>query len=108
MDMLKIPIHDHGFTTSTYTPMECLNIDFISPFRDQVYTLVTVCTFTRCVELYHTIDSTAISAADSLLKDFGRFGAPHQLRSDNGQHFIADVIHKFLARLRVKHCLTLA
>ena len=29
MNMLKIPIHAHGFTTSTYTPMECLNIDFI-------------------------------------------------------------------------------
>ena len=28
MSMLKIPIHAHGFTTSTYTPMECLNIDF--------------------------------------------------------------------------------
>ena len=27
--MLKILIHAHGFTTSTYTPMECLNIDFI-------------------------------------------------------------------------------
>ena len=26
MNMLKIPIHAHGFTTSTYTPMECLNI----------------------------------------------------------------------------------
>ena len=29
MSMLKIPIHAHGFTTFTYTPMECLNIDFI-------------------------------------------------------------------------------
>jgi hypothetical protein len=25
MSMLKIPIHVHGFSTSTYTPMECLN-----------------------------------------------------------------------------------
>ena len=28
MSMLKIPIHAHGFTKSTYTPMECLNIGF--------------------------------------------------------------------------------
>ena len=88
--------------------MECLNIDFIGPFPDQVYILVIVCTFTRCDEFYHTIDATAISAPESLLKDFGRFGPPHQLRSDNGPHFIADVIHKFLARVLVKDCLTLA
>ena len=41
----KIPIHAHGFTTSTYTPMECLNIDFIDPFPDQGYILVIVDTF---------------------------------------------------------------
>ena len=28
MNMLKIPIHAHGFTTSTYTPMEYLNVHF--------------------------------------------------------------------------------
>ena len=49
MNMLKIPIHAHGFTTSTYTPMECLNIDFIGPFPDQGYILVIVDTFTRWV-----------------------------------------------------------
>ena len=45
MNMLKIPIHAHGFTTS----MECLNIDFIGPFPDQGYILVIVDTFTRWV-----------------------------------------------------------
>ena len=34
----------------------------------------------------------SLSAAECLLKHFGRFGAPHQLRSDNGPHFIAEVI----------------
>ena len=76
MNMLEIPIHAHGFTTSTYTPMECLNIDFIGPFPDQGYILVIVDTFN------HTTDATALSAAECLLKHFGRFGAPHQLRSD--------------------------
>ena len=42
MNMLDIPIHAHGFTISTYTPMECLNIDFIGPFPDQGYILVIV------------------------------------------------------------------
>ena len=108
MNMLIIPIHAHGFLTSTYTPMECLNIDFIGPFPDQGYILVIVDIFTRCVELYHTTDATALSAAECLLKHFGRFGAPHQLRSDNGSHFIAEMIRRFLHLIGVSQTLTLA
>ena len=106
MNMLKITIHAHGITTSTYTPMECFNIDFIGPFPDQGYILVIVDTFTRWVELYHTTDATALSTAECLLKHFGRFA--HQLRSDNGPHFIADVIREFLHLIGVSHTLTLA
>ena len=108
MNMLKLPIHAHHFTTSTYTPMECLNIDFIGPFPDGGHILVIICTFTRWIELYVTVDCTAQTAAECLLQHFGRFGAPHQLRSDNGPHFIADVIREFLALIGIEHCLTLA
>ena len=108
MSMLKIPIHAHRFTTSTYTPMECLNIDYIGPFPDKGYILVIVDTFTKWIELYDTEDATALSAAQCLLKHFGRFGAPYQLRSDNGPHFIADLIREFLALVGIQHCLTLA
>ena len=94
--MLKIPIYAHHFTTSTYTPMECLNIDFVGPFLDRGYILAILCTFARWIELYHTLETTALSAAECLLKHFGRFGAPYQLRSDNGPHFIADLIREFL------------
>ena len=58
--------------------------------------------------MYHTTDATALSAAECLLKHFGRFGAPHQLLSDNGPHFIADVIREFLHLIGVSHTLTLA
>ena len=108
MSMLKIPIHAHGFTTSTYTPMECLNVDFIGPFPDGGYIFVIVDTFTRWVELFHTVDATALSAAKCLFQHFGRFGSPYQLRSDNGPHFVADLITEFLALVGVQHCLTLA
>ena len=50
----------------------------------------------------------SITAAECLLKHFGRFGAPYQLRSDNGPHFIADLIREFLLLIGVKHYLTLA
>ena len=108
MSMLKIPIHAHHFTTSTFTPMECFNIDLVGPFPDGGYILVIVRTFTRWIELYDTLDATALSAAEWLLKLFGRFGAPYQLRSDNGPHFIADLIREFLLLIGVKHCLTFA
>ena len=39
---------------------------------------------------------------------FISFGAPYQLLSDNGPHFIADLIREFLLLIGVKHCLTLA
>ena len=54
-----------------------------------------------------TTNATALSAAECLLKHFGRFEAPHQLRSDNGPHFIAEVIREFL-HLIISHTLTLA
>jgi hypothetical protein len=104
MSLLKIPIHAHGFKTSTYTPMECLNIDFVGPFPDDGYVFVIVDTFTRWVELYHTLDATALSATQS----FGRFGASLQPRSENGPRFVADVMREFLLLIGTQHCLTLA
>jgi transposase InsO family protein len=108
MSLLKIPIYAHGFTTSTYTPMECLIIDFVGPFTDDGYVFVIVVTFSRWVELHHTLDATALSAAQCLLKHFGRFGAPLQLRSDNRPHFVADVMREFLLLIGTQNCLTLA
>ena len=87
--------------------MECLNVDFIGPFPDGGYIFVIVDTFTRWVELFHTVDATALSAAKCLFQHFGRFGSPYQLRSDNGPHFVADLITEFLALVGVQHCLTL-
>jgi RNase H-like domain found in reverse transcriptase/Integrase zinc binding domain len=74
MSLLKIPIYAHGFTTSTYTSMECLDIDCIGPFPDDGYVFMIIDTSTRWVELEHTLDATALSAAQCLLKHFGRFG----------------------------------
>ena len=58
--------------------------------------------------MYHTTDATSLSAAECLLKHFGRFGAPHQLRSDNGPYFIAEVIREFLHLIGVSHTLIIA
>ena len=108
MSMLKIPIHAHPFITSNYYPMECLNIDFVGPYPDKGYVMVIIDTFTRWVELYHSPDATALSAAENLFQHFGRFGSPTQLRSDRGPHFVSNVIKEFLPLVGTQHCLTLA
>ena len=59
MSAIKIPVNLYTYTTSTYKPMKCLNIDFIGPFPDKGYILVMIDTFTRFVELYATTDATA-------------------------------------------------
>jgi transposase InsO family protein len=108
MSMIKIPIHTHPFTTSRYYPMECLNIDFVGPYPDGGYVFVAICAFTRWVELWWSANATAIEAARHLLEHFGRFGAPTQLRSDNGSHFVNSVIKEFLPMVGTQHNLTLA
>jgi transposase InsO family protein len=108
MSMIKIPIHTHPFTTSRYYPMECLNIDFVGPYPDGGYVFVAICTFTRWVELWWSDQATAMAAAGHLLQHFGRFGAPTQLRSDRGSHFVNSVIKEFLPLVGTQHSLTLA
>jgi transposase InsO family protein len=88
--------------------MECLNIDFVGPYPDKGYVFVAIDTFTRWVELWHSIDATAKTAAEHLLQHFGRFGAPTQLRSDRGSHFVKSVKKEFLPLVDTQNCLTLA
>jgi transposase InsO family protein len=108
MSQIKIPIHAHPFTTSRYYPVECLNMDYVGPYPDGGYIPVIIDTFTRWVELYHSPDATAESAAWSLLQHFGRYGATTQIQSDRGPHFVANVIKEFLKLIGAEHCLTMA
>jgi transposase InsO family protein len=108
MSMIKVPILTHPFTTSRYYPMERLNIDFVGPFPDGGYVFTVIDTFTRWLELFHSTEATAIKAAEFLFQHFGRFGAPTQLQSDRGSHFVNKVIKEFLPLVGTQHCLTLA
>ena len=108
MSHIKPPVTAYTYTTSTYRPMECLNMDFIGPYPDKGYILVIICTFTRWVELYPVSEATAKAACTALLKHFGRYGAPTVIRSDNGSHFVNTVIQQFLTAVGTQHNLTLA
>ena len=107
MSQIKIPINAYKYTTSTYRPMECINIDFIGPYPDKGYVLNFIDTFTRWVELYAVPEATAEQAAKCLLQHFGRFGSPTTIRSDKGSHFANAVIEHFLAATSTLQNLTL-
>jgi transposase InsO family protein len=108
MNMLKTPIAAHPFTASSYEPMERLNIDFIGPFPDGQYILVVIDCFTRWTELYLCPQATAEHTARKLLEHVGRYGAPLQLLSDRGSHFVNEVITKLLTLFGTEHCLNIA
>jgi transposase InsO family protein len=108
MSQIKTPINVLKFTTSTYRPMEALNMDFIGPFPDKGYVLVIIDTFSRWVELYATKDATAKAACTCLIEHFGRFGCPSYIRSDNGPQFVNDLIRLFLEATGTPHNRTLA
>ena len=72
MSQVKPAIYALNYSASTYSPKECLNIDFFGPFPDKGYLMVIIYTFTRWVEIYPTPDVSAKSACGSLLKHFCR------------------------------------
>jgi transposase InsO family protein len=108
MSMIKAPIHAFPFTTSTYVPMQCLNIDFVGLYPDGGYIMVIIDTFTRWVELFPSPRADAKHASLNLFQHFGRFGVPAQIRLDRGSHFVNETIKEFLALVGTQHCLTLA
>jgi hypothetical protein len=86
-----------------------LNMDFIGPIGDdQGYILVIIDCFSRWIELYACDNATAQEAARCLLEHFGRYGAPAQILSDNGSHFVNETIKEFLTHVGTEHRLTVA
>ena len=86
-------------------------MDFIEPFRtsnESGCILVIIDTFSKWIELYKCTHADAKEAAIALFEHFGRFGAPAQIMSDRGSHFINQVISEFLAYVGTEHCLSIA
>lgn len=85
MSQLKHHIHMSPFTTVSYGPMNRLNIDSIGPFpvdeAGNKYIITIIDAFTRWCMLIPTVDATAISAADALVKWMGIFGIPSSIVS---------------------------
>ena len=54
--------------------------------------------FTRWIELYAAPDGTAKSALCALIQHNKTFGQPIQLLSDNGSHYVHEIIDLYLQR----------
>ena len=108
MSFIKLPVHIHKYTTSTFRPFETVNIDYIGPFPDNGYVLVMICSFTRWTEFYWCENDTSHTACECLFQFFRRYGAPSMIRSDRGSHFMNGIVGEFLVRTNTPHNLTLA
>ena len=99
-------------TTTVDEPFSVIAIDTIGPLQSDGegnrYILCAIDCFSRFVELKAARDVTAKSAARFLLELFGRYGAPKELRSDQGTQFTASVIRQLLQLCEVKGRYTLA
>jgi len=88
-------------------PFDSIALDTIGPLPtasdNSKYILVVIDEFSRFVELIPTQDASALAAAKGILQVFGRFGAPKQIKTDNGSQFTAQVIEELLSLLNVNH-----
>lgn len=91
-------------------PFQRLNMDFIelSPSEGKKYCLVIIDQFTKWVEIFPSNKADALTVAKALCKDIiPRFGIPETISSDNGPHFVNEVVKRIgeLFKIQLKnHC----
>lgn len=91
-------------------PFQILHMDFIelSPCRGYRYCLVIIDVFSRWTEIYPSSKADASTVAKALLKDIiPRYGIPEKLYSDNGSHFVNEIIDRLTTTLGIQcrhHC----
>ena len=100
------------FITGSYLPFERVNIDSIGPLTEDVdgykHIICIVDCFSRFMTLFATKTTSAIEAAEALLKHCGYFGFPSQLLSDRGSQFVNVIIKEFLELAGTEQLMTLS
>ena len=86
LDVRRIEIQTHPYTTSTYQLHECLNINTLvlnQPDKHgNIAIIVVIDTFTRWLKMHPRLHGGY--AALKLLEHFGRYGAPKKILTDRG------------------------
>jgi hypothetical protein len=105
-------INAKPFTLARYEPMERINVDSIGPLPvdkwGNKYIITIIDCFTRFVELYPVVDTTAEVAARALLHFVGRYGSPSEILSDNGSQYVNKLIAEFCKLIGTEHPTSLA
>jgi hypothetical protein len=88
-------------------PMEALSADTIGPLPSDkygnTYILGIVDNFSKYIELYPTISTTAMEYVSCFVKHVGQFGVPKKLRTDGGTQFTAGVCNELTKMLNFDH-----
>jgi transposase InsO family protein len=92
--------------------MHALAIDTIGPLpedeKGNKFLIAIIDIFSRFLELYPAVDTSAISAADAILQHTGRYGVPSLLISDAGSQYVNENISQYLSLMGTDHHITLA
>ena len=83
----------------TFTPMQRVHADYCGPLLGQYYALVIEDSFSKFPEVFLTTSATADFTKKAMQKFFAREGIPQVLITDNGTHFSAIHLQKWLKSL---------
>jgi transposase InsO family protein len=95
---------------STERPFKRISLDYAGPFRQSAlgnkYFLVIVDDFSRFLKVYPTRDCTASTTVRCLQDLVANEGTPEEVLSDNGKHFVADLVRNFFQLHKIRHIRT--
>ena len=90
MSRIHLQIKTHSFTCSSYNPFEVLHLDV----KGQTIILVIIDAFSRWIELYPTMTTTAAETASCIFQHFNRSGYPDVVNTDRGTAFHNEIIEE--------------
>ena len=82
---------------------ENLCIDFVGPFPNEMYLLVTIDEYSHYPVVQIVRSTSALSTTKKLYDIFSLFGIPLVLKSDEGPPFQSEKFRSFCKSLRIKH-----
>lgn len=97
------------FPTPQY-PFQVIHMDFIelNKSENKKYCLVIIDAFSKWIELFPTKHPDALTVAKALCKDIiPRYGIPERIYSDNGTHFVNQIVKKIGIMFQIdlkNHC----
>ena len=90
-------------------PFQAIHMDFIELNQSEgnKFCLVIIDSFSKWIELFPTKSPDALTVAKALCKDIPRYGIPEKIYSDNGSHFVNQMIKKIGMMFHIElknHC----